>query len=112
MRAAKDPRVRQVSASLSGIWQAVQIIRADGRRVGDIRPLVRLNVSIVVGEGDKMESGTSGAGGRLAYERFIDPTNWKAQVDEALRQALVNLDIGVRRRPARCRSCSAPAGPA
>ena len=47
---------------------------------------------IVVGDGDKMESGTSGAGGRLAYERFIDPANWKAQVDEALRQALVNLD--------------------
>jgi TldD protein len=80
---SKDSRVKQVSASLSGIWQAVQIIRADGRRVGDVRPLVRLNVSIVVGEGDKMESGTSGTGGRLAYERFIDPTNWKAQVDEA-----------------------------
>jgi len=70
----------------------VQIIRPDGRRVADIRPLVRLNVNIVVGDGDRMESGTSGAGGRLEYQRFIDPTNWKAQVDEALRQALVNLD--------------------
>src|SRR5437016_3761632 len=47
----KDPRVRQVAASLSGVWQAVQILRADRTRVGDIRPLVRLNVSIVVGEG-------------------------------------------------------------
>ncbi len=88
---AKDPRVRQVMASLAGSWQAVSIIRPGGHRVGDIRPLVRLNVAVVVGEGDRMEQGSSGAGGRLEYQRFIDPTNWKAQVDEALRQALVNL---------------------
>jgi TldD protein len=86
-----DPRVRQVAASISGVWQAVQIIRADGARVGDIRPLVRLNVSIVVGEGDRMESGSSGAGGRVAYARYFDPAQWRGQVDEALRQALVNL---------------------
>ena len=89
---AKDPRVKQVMASLAGSWQAVSILRPDGSRVGDIRPLVRLNVAVVVGEGDRMEQGSSGAGGRLAYQRFIDPTNWKAQVDEALRQALINLD--------------------
>ena len=88
---SRDPRVRQVMASLSGVWQAVQIIRADGRRVADIRPLVRLGVAIVVGEGDRMETGSSGTGGRLAYERFLDPAHWKEQVDEALRQALVNL---------------------
>ncbi len=88
---AKDQRVRQVMASLAGTWQAVSIIRPDGSRVGDIRPLVRLNVAVVVGEGDRMEQGSSGSGGRLAYQRFIDPANWKAQVDEALRQALVNL---------------------
>ena len=88
---SKDPRVRQVMASLAGTWQAVEILRPDGSRVGDIRPLVRLNVAVVVGEGDRMEQGSSGAGGRLAYERFIDPANWKAQVDEALRKALVNL---------------------
>jgi TldD protein len=88
---SRDERVRQVMASLSGVWQAVQIIRADGHRVADIRPLVRLNVAIVVGEGDRMETGSSGAGGRLAYDRYLDPQHWKAQVDEALRQALVNL---------------------
>ena len=88
---SRDPRVKQVMASLSGMWQAVQIIRADGRRVADIRPLVRLGVSIVVGEGDRMETGSSGSGGRLAYDRFIDPAHWKKEVDEALRQALVNL---------------------
>jgi TldD protein len=88
---SRDERVRQVMASLSGVWQAVQIIRPDGHRVADIRPLVRLNVAIVVGEGDRMETGSSGAGGRVAYDRYLDPHHWKAQVDEALRQALVNL---------------------
>ncbi|MDA0341224.1 MAG: metalloprotease TldD [Proteobacteria bacterium] len=89
---AKDQRIRQVSASLSGSWQAIQILRAGGERVADIRPLVRLNVSVVVGDGDRMESGGTGAGGRLGYDRYIDPENWQAQVDEALRIALVNLD--------------------
>src|SRR5215468_7281394 len=88
---SRDSRVRQVMASLSGVWQAVQIVRPDGSRVADIRPLVRLNVAIVVGDGDRMETGSSGAGGRLAYDRYLDPQHWKAQVDEALRQALVNL---------------------
>jgi TldD protein len=88
---SRDPRVKQVMASLSGEWQAVQIIRPDGRRVADIRPLVRLGVSIVVGEGDRMETGSSGAGGRVTYDHYLDPRQWKAQVDEALRQALTNL---------------------
>jgi TldD protein len=87
----RDPRVRQVMASLSGAWQGVQIIRADGRRVADIRPLVRLGVAIVVGDGERMETGSAGAGGRVAYDRFLDPEHWRKQVDEALRQALVNL---------------------
>ena len=87
----RDPRVRQVMASISGVWQAVQIVRADGRRVADIRPLVRVNVSIMVADGDRMETGSYGSGGRFAYERYFDPANWQAAVDEALRQALVNL---------------------
>ena len=78
-------------ASLSGVWQAVQIMRPDGRRAADIRPLVRLNVAVVVGEGDRMETGSHGAGGRVSYEYYLDPANWRAQVDEALRQALTNL---------------------
>jgi TldD protein len=88
---SRDPRVRQVTASLSGVWQAVQILRPDGSRVGDIRPLVRLNVSVVVGEGDRMETGSAGAGGRVEYRRYLDPAQWRVQVDDALRQALVNL---------------------
>jgi TldD protein len=89
---AKDARIRQVSASLAGSWQAIQILRAGGDRVADIRPLVRLNVSVVVGDDDRMESGGTGVGGRLGYDRYIDPENWRAQVDEALRIALVNLE--------------------
>src|SRR5207248_10134358 len=80
----RDPRVRQVMASLSGVWQAVQILRPDGRRAADIRPLVRLNVAVVVGEGDRMETGSHGAGGRVTYEYYLDPAHWRAQVDEAL----------------------------
>ena len=86
-----DARVRQVSVSLTGSWQAVQILRPGGERVADIRPLVRLNVSIVAGEGERMESGSHGVGGRSPYGEWIAPESWRSQADEALRQALVNL---------------------
>ncbi|MGV6800315.1 MAG: metalloprotease TldD [bacterium] len=88
----KDDRVRQVSCSLSGERVVVEIMRPDGQLIRDIRPLVRLNVSVTAGDGDRQETGTAGAGGREAYARYIDPTFWQGQVDEALRQALVNLD--------------------
>ncbi|MGF1625852.1 MAG: metalloprotease TldD [Alphaproteobacteria bacterium] len=88
---AKDKRVRQVIASVSGEWSAIQIIRADGWRGADVRPLVRLNVSVVVGEGERMETGSMGAGGRVGFDLYLRPETWQAQVDEALRQALVNL---------------------
>src|SRR3990167_665016 len=88
---AKDNRVRQVSATLSGEWAAVEIVRPGGEIIRDIRPLVRLNVSVTAGDGDRQESGSYGAGGREGYARFIAPEAWRAYVDEALRQALVNL---------------------
>ena len=88
---AKDPRVRQVSCSISGEWQAVQILRADGVRVADLRPLVRLNVSVVVADGDRMETGSHGGGGRVTYDHYIRPETWRSFVDEAMRQAFVNL---------------------
>ncbi len=87
-----DPRVRQVMASLTGEWQAVAIMRQGGVMMSDVRPLVRLNVTVMAGEGERMESGTHGVGGRCGYESYMTPENWQAQVDEALRQALVNLD--------------------
>ena len=89
---AKEPRVRQVMASLLGSWQAVEIVRADGSRASDVRPLVRLNVSVMVGEGERQETGSQGVGGRAVYDEFLAPECWQAQVDEALRQALVNLE--------------------
>ncbi|MDB5394380.1 MAG: metalloprotease TldD [Rhodospirillales bacterium] len=89
---AKDPRVRQVMASVAGSWQAVSIIRPDGHRMADIRPMVRLNVTIMVGEGDRQETGSYGTGGRRTYGEFFEEGNWRRAVDNALREALVNLD--------------------
>ncbi|MEO0945910.1 MAG: metalloprotease TldD [Pseudomonadota bacterium] len=88
----KDDRVRQVSASIAANWQVVEILRADGHYVRDVRPLVRLNVSIVAGNGDQQETGSHGTGGRTTFADFLVTENWQAGVDEALRQALVNLD--------------------
>jgi TldD protein len=89
---AKDPRVRQVTASLAASWQHVEIVRADGRAVRDIRPLVRMNVSVVVGDGERQESGSYGMGGRKSFGEFLAEGSWKHAADEALRQALVNLE--------------------
>lgn len=89
---AKDPRVRQVTASLAGSWQVVEILRADGHLVRDVRPMVRLSISVVAGNDERQESGMFGCGGREGFERFITTENWQGGVDEALRQALVNLE--------------------
>ncbi len=89
---ARDPRVRQVTASLAASWQHVEILRADGQVMRDIRPLVRFNVSVVVGDGDRQETGSFGAGGRKAFGEFLAEDSWKHASEEALRQALVNLD--------------------
>ncbi len=89
---SRDGRVKQVMASLAGQWQAVQILRADGSRAADIRPLVRLNVSVMVEHNGRMETGSFGTGGRVPFDAYMTPAAWKAAVDEALRQALVNLE--------------------
>jgi TldD protein len=88
----KDSRVRQVTASLAASWQAVEILRGDGESYRDVRPLVRINVAVVVGDGSRQESGSYGYGGREGFARFIDPANWKTAVDQAVRQALINLE--------------------
>ncbi len=89
---AKDPRVHQVSASIGGGWQAVQIIRAGGWRASDIRPLVRLNISVATKQGERIEIGGTGGGGRLDYARVFDIEQWQKYADEALRKSLVNLE--------------------
>src|SRR5436853_4315265 len=83
---AKDPRVRQVSVSFGATWQMVEILRADGETYRDVRPLVRVNVSVVAGEVDRQESGGHGYGGREGYQRFIATGHWKGAGDDDVAQ--------------------------
>ena len=96
---ARDPRVSQVSASVTGSWSVVEIVRADGFVATDIRPLVRLNVGIVAEANGRRETGNFGMGGRWLYDDLFKPENWNRAIDEALSQALTNLE-----------SVAAPAG--
>jgi len=89
---ARDPRVVQVSASLAGSWSVIEIVRADGFVAHDIRPLVRLNVGIVVEHKGRRETGSFGLGGRRLYDDLFLPATWNRAIDEALAQALVNLE--------------------
>jgi TldD protein len=87
-----DPRVVQVSATLAASLQEIEIMRADGTRVRDVRPMTRVNVSIIVEDGGRRESGTAGGGGRVGLDGLIAPQDWQAKAREALRIALVNLE--------------------
>ncbi|OYU71536.1 MAG: metalloprotease TldD [Alphaproteobacteria bacterium PA2] len=89
---ARDPRVVQVMASLSGERRTVEILRADGRLIRDVRPLARINVQLTVEREGRRETAFAGAGGRAGFEAWISPDRWQEQAEEALRQALVNLD--------------------
>ncbi len=88
---ARDSRVRQVSASLSGSWRIIEVVRADGFSARDIRPLIRLSISVVLEQDGRRERGSAGAGGRFLFERLLKERDWKALAEEALRQAEVNL---------------------
>ena len=88
---SRDSRVVQVMASILGSWQAVRIVRADGRHASDIRPLVRLNVSVMMNDNGRMETGSHGMGGRVTYDGLLAEEHWQAAVEEAIRQATVNL---------------------
>ncbi len=88
----KEASVKQVMCSLLGSWQVIQMIRADGSFYTDVRPLVRLNVSVMVTKGDRQEMGSCGTGGRVGYQLFTEQDSWKKSVDEAVRQALINLE--------------------
>ena len=88
----RDPRVVQVMASLAGERRTVEILRADGRLIRDVRPLSRINIQITVEKDGKRENGFAGAGGRAGFEAWISAEKWREQAEEALRQALVNLD--------------------
>ncbi len=88
---AKDPRVVQVMASLSGEYDVVLVLRSDGLLAADVRPLVRFNVTVIAEQGGRRETGSSGGGGRHALSSF-DEAAVRVHVDEAVRQALLNLD--------------------
>jgi TldD protein len=96
---ARDPRVVQVSVSLSASWSVIDIVRADGFVASDIRPLVRLGVQIVTEQNGRRETGHHGLGGRYLYGKLFDEAQWNRAVDIALAQALTNLE-----------SVAAPAG--
>jgi len=88
---AHDSRVKEVMASLSGVYEVILIVTSDGRQVPDVRPLVRLNVSVIVEQDGKRERGSMGGGGRLGFDYFDDDMiNFYAH--EAVRQALVSLE--------------------
>ncbi|TMM55219.1 metalloprotease TldD [Sulfitobacter sabulilitoris] len=87
-----DSRVVQVSASIAASVQEIEILRPDGMVVRDVRPMTRVNVSVIVDQGGRRESGSAGGGGRVGLDGLLDPANWQAKTREALRIAVVNLD--------------------
>ena len=89
---ALDPRVVQVTASVSATYQEVEILRVGGQRLTDVRPMTRLNVGVIVEQDGRRESGSAGGGGRVGLTGLLEPSNWKANAREALRIALVNLE--------------------
>ncbi|EYU16722.1 metalloprotease TldD [Photorhabdus aegyptia] len=92
---AEDPRVQEVNASLTGIYERVLVAATDGTLAADIRPLIRLSVTVLVEDNGKREHGTSGGGGRYGYEYFLEVVSGQIRAEqfarEAVRMALVNL---------------------
>lgn len=89
---AKDARVSQVIVSLAGSHETILVAATDGTFAADIRPLVRLNVNVIAEQSGRREQGGDGLGGRFGYRELADDGAWKHTADEAVRQALVNLE--------------------
>ncbi|MBJ6984814.1 metalloprotease TldD [Luteimonas sp. MC1750] len=89
---AADPRVKQVMVSLSGGVDTMLVARSDGVVAGDVRPLVRLNIQVIVEQGGRRETGSAGYGGRHGYEALLGDGRPEHFAREALRQALLNLE--------------------
>ncbi|HDM8277547.1 TPA: metalloprotease TldD [Yersinia enterocolitica] len=92
---AADKRVQEVSASLTGVYEQILVAATDGTLAADVRPLVRLSVSVLVEDNGKRERGASGGGGRFGYDYFLETVDGEVRADnfanEAVRMALVNL---------------------
>ncbi len=87
-----DPRVQQVMVSLSAALDTVLVARSDGVLAADVRPLVRMNIQVIVEQNGRRESGYAGFGGRYAYAQLLGDGQPEKFAREALRQALVNLE--------------------
>ncbi|KAA2314111.1 metalloprotease TldD [Pseudooceanicola sediminis] len=87
-----DPRVVQVSATVAASCQEIEILRPEGHIVRDMRPMTRVNVSVIVEDKGQRQTGTAGGGGRIGLDGLLDPADWQAKAREALRVALVNLE--------------------
>ena len=88
---ASDPRVTQVMAGIAGEYDIILVARSDGLIAADVRPLVRLSVTVIAEQGGRREQGSSGGGGRFDFTRF-DDAMLRRHVDEAVHGALVNLE--------------------
>ncbi len=88
----QDERIKQVMVSLAGAHEVILVANSDGSLAGDLRPLVRLNVSVIAEENGRIEQGSAGGGGRTAYEYFIHENLAHSYVHEAVRMALLNLE--------------------
>ena len=88
---ALDPRVRQVIATLGSEDVVVMIATPSGWTVGDVRPLTRLNITVIVEDGAKREIGSHGGGGRVGFDFFLEEDRWQRFASEAVRQALMKL---------------------
>ncbi|MHC8598907.1 metalloprotease TldD [Arenicellales bacterium IMCC55707] len=89
---ASDPRVSQVMASLASVHDVVLVARSDGEMVADVRPLIRLNITVIAEQAGRREQGSYGGGGRYGYQWLLEQDRAKSFAREAVRQALVNLD--------------------
>ena len=88
----QDPRITQVIVSLSGVHDVVLVAASEGMLAADVRPLVRLNVSVIVEHEGRRETGYTGGGGRYGYEYFLQQDRGLSYAREAVRLALVNLE--------------------
>ena len=89
---SRDPRVDQVVVSLAATHETVLVASTDGTLAADVRPLVRLNVSVIAEQNGRREQGSDGGGGRFSYQELLENGAWQRMADEAVRQALVNLE--------------------
>ncbi len=87
----KDPRVKQVMAGLASEWDVVMVARADGTLAADVRPLVRLSVTVIAEQNGRREMGSGGGGGRFGLAYF-DDAQIESYVNDAVKAALTNLD--------------------